>query len=198
VRGISSVAAWATRARPAPVISDLAWRRIKPWRRLISQALEPRVTPGALASLEEVTVEHGPHALAKAWFLIGWLACRLGWRVEGAQLSPNVELEWRFATPRGPLRARARRLPSGEADVQRVTLQWRDATSGARGARFERIGPGRLGAFFHGASEPVGVLVSPPLSRARLVAHQLPDLARDTLFQDVLEVSRSLAEQVRA
>ena len=42
--------------------SDLNWRRLKYWRRLLLQALEPASAPGAAETVSEVLVEHGPAA----------------------------------------------------------------------------------------------------------------------------------------
>ena len=43
------------------IASDLNWRRLKSWRRLLSQALDPAVRPRArLRRSSEVVIEHGP------------------------------------------------------------------------------------------------------------------------------------------
>src|SRR5262249_45524640 len=49
--------------------SDLSWRRLKYWRRLIAQALNPASAPGSQETLTEILVEHGPHAVGQAWML---------------------------------------------------------------------------------------------------------------------------------
>ncbi|MBL8795715.1 MAG: glucose-6-phosphate dehydrogenase assembly protein OpcA, partial [Planctomycetia bacterium] len=77
VRGVIAAADWAASEETSQVLADLEWRRLKTWRRLISQTLDPTVLPGALESITEVRFEHGPHALAKTWMLVGWLACKL-------------------------------------------------------------------------------------------------------------------------
>ncbi|HLH75374.1 MAG TPA: glucose-6-phosphate dehydrogenase assembly protein OpcA, partial [Candidatus Binataceae bacterium] len=71
VAAMIATAGWASRPEILTA-ADLAWRRLKPWRRLLSQGLDPAVVPGALASLSEVEIEHGPHALPQAWLLMGW------------------------------------------------------------------------------------------------------------------------------
>src|SRR5262249_43643488 len=97
-RGMAATAAWLAtfergrRPTPWPVVSDLNWRRLKFWRRLLGQALDPATAPGALDSITEVQVEHGPHAVIQAWELVSWLASRLGWLVQAGKVEPNVQI----------------------------------------------------------------------------------------------------------
>src|SRR5439155_14603134 len=104
------------------VASDLNWRRLKYWRRLLSQALDPVSAPGALDSITEVLVEHGPHAVIQAWELVSWMASRLKWKVQGARVQPNVEISWQVKAPHGGLKIRIRRLPEGPSEVRRVRI----------------------------------------------------------------------------
>src|SRR5262249_17825060 len=77
-RGVVAVAAWLEvfDSGQAPsswrVASDVNWRRLKFWRRLLTQALDPASAPGAMESVTEVLVEHGPHAVIQAWELVSW------------------------------------------------------------------------------------------------------------------------------
>ena len=82
VRGVVAMVGYALGCREERVVSDLAWRRLKGWRRLIAQVLDPSVAPGALEGITEVRVEHGPHSMSQSWLLIGWLAAHLGWAPE--------------------------------------------------------------------------------------------------------------------
>jgi glucose-6-phosphate dehydrogenase assembly protein OpcA len=193
VRSVVATANWVMSERSRQVVSDLAWRRLKPWRRLIGQSLDPAVMPGALESVSEVVVEHGPHALPQAWLLIGWLACRLGWRPAGGKVAPSVEVTWGFQSPYGPLHVTIRRLSEGEPEVRSTSITW---NTGGRPVtiRFAVIGPGRLGVTTEGSPAPHRVLAAPQQPRASLVARQLPDLGRDTLFRDTLGVARTMAE----
>lgn len=193
VHSVVATANWVMGERSGQVVSDLAWRRLKPWRRLIGQSLDPAVIPGALESVSEVVVEHGPHALPQAWLLIGWLACRLGWRPAGGKMAPGVEVTWGFQSPHGPLHVTIRRLSEGEPEVRSTSITW---NTGGRPVtiRFAVIGPGRLGVMLEGSPAPLRVLAAPQQPRASLVARQLPDLGRDTLFRDTLGVARTMAE----
>ena len=62
----------------AKSIVDLAWQRPRLWHRLLAQSLDPGYAPGALESITEIHIEHGPHALTQAWLLVGWLASVTG------------------------------------------------------------------------------------------------------------------------
>src|SRR5262249_43820678 len=85
-RGGAATGAWlegVERVQPGGrwrVASDLNWRRLKFWRRLLGQALDPATARGAEESVSELHVEHGPHDVVQAYELVGWLAQRLGWQ----------------------------------------------------------------------------------------------------------------------
>jgi hypothetical protein len=96
IKGISVMTRWVAAQQNEQVVYNLAWRRIALWRKLLSQMLDPQIAPGALEGLRVIEIDHGPHALAMTWLLVGWLASQLKWRpVDGKQLS-NSELVWKF------------------------------------------------------------------------------------------------------
>jgi len=187
-RGVAATGDWARNADAEQGIADLAWRRIKPWRRLLSESLDPVRAPGALESIREVVIEHGPHALPEAWLLIGWLACCLGWRPAGGATVPGVDLAWAFQSPHGPVGITVRRLDDGPAELHRVTI---DGTAGTLHANV--LSPGRIGACLDGRNDPIHVIATPVRSRAALLARQLPARSRDALFLDTLEIARNMA-----
>src|SRR5262249_40152215 len=126
-RGVAATAAWLDKFERGTghgwrVVSDLNWRRLKYWRRVLGQALDPNTAPGALTSISEVLVEHGPHAVVQAWELMSWLASRLHWQVQRGHTQPNVEFFWQVTAPHGPLRVRIHRLPEGPSEVRRVRV----------------------------------------------------------------------------
>jgi glucose-6-phosphate dehydrogenase assembly protein OpcA len=193
VRGVVSVAGWAASVEKGTVVSDLAWRRGKPWRRLIAQTLDPQVAPGALEAVEEVVIEHGPHALPQAWFLIGWLAGRLGWRPVGGKVAAGVEVTWGFRAGERPIGVTVRRLPEGEAELRSVSVRWKTA-NGRAGAIFDWAGRDRLAVRAEGGATPTRVLSAPREPGAALVARQLAKLFHDPLFEDTLALARQMAE----
>ena len=193
VRGVITVADWAGGERAGTIVSDLAWRRLKPWRRLVGQALDPALEPGALDAIDEVVIEHGPHALPKAWLMIGWLACRLGWRPLGGRVAPGVEVTWGFQSKHGGVRVTVRRHSEGDPVLRRMSIGW-SGSAGRAGAIFSLQSAGWIAVERQGSEAPQRVLARGNLPRAALVARQLPKLFRDPLFRDTLEVSRSMAE----
>ncbi len=196
VPAVVATAEWAASERAPTLVADLAWRHLRPWRRLISQVLDPAVVPGALEHIDAVVVDHGPHALPQAWLLIGWLACHLGWKPVGGKVKPGVEVTWGFEGPRHPLKVTIRRLSEGLAEVDRVSIAWADGRK-TRGLTFSRLDEGRLGVIDESAAAPVSVLATPSTDVARMVGRQLSNRGRDMLFCKTLQVSRSMAEAVQ-
>ncbi len=192
VRAVVATARWSASDQTPRFIADLAWCHLKPWRRLVSQALDPAVVPGALESIAEVVVDHGPHALPQSWLLVGWLACLLGWKPSGGKLEPGVEVTWRFESARGPLRVTIRRLSDGPPEVRTASIAWKSKGAGRR--TFSVLEEGRLGVFDGDSAVPSAVLTIPPRETASLVARQLSNRGRDTLFRSTLQVSRTMAE----
>lgn len=200
-RGVVATAAWLEQVERGQgqgrwrVASDLNWRRLKYWRRLLAQALDPASTPGALESITEVIVEHGPHAVIQAWELVSWLASRLKWKVQGAKVQPNVEISWQVKTPQSGLRIRIRRLAEGPSEVRRVRIACTlNGTAGALNVVVEN--ERRLAVSLEGvAGEPRTVTVQPQ-RLADLVARQLSDRERDPVFHESMAVAQVFAESV--
>jgi len=200
-RGVAATAAWLERFERAPgqgrwrVASDLNWRRLKFWRRLLGQSLDPNSAPGAIESITELVVEHGPHAVTQAWELVGWLASRLDWRVQATRVQPGVEICWQVEAPHGKLRLRIRRLPEGPSEVRRVriacVLEGKPVTINCV-LEDER----RLSAL------PEGIAASPrtvTLQRqtvAELISRQLSDREPDPVFRESMQVARVFAQSV--
>lgn len=193
VRGVIATADWAASDDTQQVLADLEWRRLKTWRRLISQTMDPAVLPGALESITEVRFEHGPHALPKAWLLVGWLACKLGWKPEGGKVAPGKEVTWNFRSASGPVKIIVHRQSEGSPKVSSGSITYRLAGRTTT-IKVVRQGPGRLAIIGEAPNAPPRLQVVPSLPRAQLVAKQLPDLGRDNLFRETLQVSRAMAE----
>ena len=190
VRGVLAVAEWATSELNEQVLADLQWRRLKLWRRLISQTLAPEVIPEALVTITKVSVEHGPHALPQAWLLVGWLASRLNWTPDRGRVQGGTEIQWGFQSPHGPVRILIRRLSEGKPLVRTATIRWK-GKAGAGTATFADLGEERLQATVNAGESRV--LTAPAGSRAKLVARQLPDREHDAVFIETLQHSRSMA-----
>ena len=196
-RGVYATSGWLAKFEHEPgsgklrIASDLNWRRLKTWRRLLSQALDPASAPGALGSITEVAMEHGPHAVTQAWQLASWLASRLGWRVQGGRLQEGVELSWQLIAPHGPLRLRIRRHETGPPEVSRVRITC--LLEGVPAALAFEDEDGRLSAKPEGIDAAARTLTDPTQSIAELVVRQLTDRERDPVFIESMSVAHVLA-----
>lgn len=104
------------------IASDVNWRRLKTWRRLLTQGLDPATAPGMLDQIAEITIEHGPHAVTQAWLIAGWLASRLGWHYQASRLKDNVEIAFQFRAPHGWVTLRIDRVPTGPSAIQKIRI----------------------------------------------------------------------------
>ena len=200
-KGMAATSPWLDRFERGPgqgrwrVASDLAWRRLKAWRRLISQGLDPATEPGFLPEISEVLIEHGPHAVTQAWGLASWMASRLGWAYQSSRVEPNVEIAFQFRGPRGMIGLRIDRLPDGAPEVRRVRV-----SRGPKGRdgilEFTSSAPGRL------AARPAGEDVQPRTVTvqgrriAELIGRQLSDREPDPVFRESMRVAQKLALHV--
>jgi glucose-6-phosphate dehydrogenase assembly protein OpcA len=178
------------------VASDLNWRRLKYWRRLLSQALDPASAPGAIESLTEIQIEHGPHAVIQGWSLASWLISRLKWRVQRGHIHGSEELSWNFQTPQGQRAVRIRRLEQGSPEIHRLRLACN--VGGKPGALNLALQDDRRLAV-----TPEGVMTAEPRtltvpgqSRAELIGRQLSDRERDPVFRESMAVALRLAQQL--
>jgi len=191
VENLADTARWA-RETTGVAAADLAWRRAKPWRRLMSQALDPSLRPGALGGIDRMTLEHGPHGFAQTALVVGWLATCLGWQPRGGAMTPGVQTTWELEGRERPVQIVAERRADAEPDLQSVVVDW---TAGGRSdrLRFTWVGTGRLGVYPDDAATPQAVLATPAQTRALLVARQLPVLQADPIFRRSLAVAGALA-----
>jgi glucose-6-phosphate dehydrogenase assembly protein OpcA len=200
-RGVVATASWLTQADRHShcerwrVVSDLNWRRLKYWRRLMAQALDPGSAPGALESVSEVLVEHGPHAVIQAWELVSWLASRLGWRVQTGRIQPGVEISWQFAGAKRPVRVRIRRLDHGPSNIRHVRVACEvEGKLGAMNFNVEQ--EYRLSVSLEGVNAAPRTLTVSESGLGDLVARQLSDRERDPVFHESMPVARALAQSV--
>ena len=192
LRQLIAMANWIGRGQAKSIV-DLAWQRPRLWHRLIAQSLDPGYAPGALEGITEIHIEHGPHALTQAWLLVGWLALRLGWQPQGGRVRPGPEVHWQFACPHGAPRVRIRRLASGAAEIKLMRVVTRVADHPVT-FHFRAESARRVSVFAEGLADRMLSLTGPVQSRAAMVAHQLPDLAHDRLFEQSVALARMMAE----
>jgi len=200
-RAVAATAAWLARFERPPqqarwrVASDLNWRRLKFWRRLLGQAFDPIAMRTAADSITEVLVEHGPHAVTQAWELIAWLAATHGWKVQGARVQPGVEMSWQVNARHGKLRLRVQRLPEGPSEVRRVrvacTLEGRPAHVNCV-IEDER----RLSAQPEGVAGAARTVTIQRQTLSELVSRQLSDREPDPVFRESMSVAQVFAQSV--
>jgi glucose-6-phosphate dehydrogenase assembly protein OpcA len=194
--GLAVAAEWIGKQHPAGVaLSDLAWRRLDPWRRALSETLDPARLPGALTALGDVEVTHGPHGLSQTLLLLAWLAGSLGWQAGPPTVTPGIAITWELRAPSGPARITLRRASAGEPDVQCVRASW-SAAGRARSVTVARTAPERLTITIEGGPPSPSVQPAPQPTLATLLVEQLPDLHGDPLFENALALSGVLAQSI--
>jgi glucose-6-phosphate dehydrogenase assembly protein OpcA len=189
-----STARWALgRDGERPFIADLAWRRLKPWRRLISQSLDPSAVQGFLDGITSARVVHGEPGLSQGWLLAGWLASRLDWRPIGGPSRNSQAGGWRFQSSHGPVTVSFESRDDGDPGVRSLTVS-SNVESRPVSMSFSSTLPGRLSVSCEGIPTQPKTLIAPKLPRANLVGSQLQDLEPDAVFLDALRVARAFAE----
>jgi glucose-6-phosphate dehydrogenase assembly protein OpcA len=177
------------------VASDLNWRRLKYWRRVLAQALDPASAPGAAESISEILVEHGPHAVVQAWELMSWLSSTLGWQVLTGKVQPGVEIDWRFVSDKGEPQIRIRRLDKGPPEIRRVRIACKlEGKPGALNLVAES--DLRLAIHLEGVDAAPRTVTLPKLSPAELIGRQLSDRAPDPVFRESMAVAQVFARSV--
>jgi glucose-6-phosphate dehydrogenase assembly protein OpcA len=201
VQGMAATAKWLSKFERSPqqgrwrVASDLNWRRLKFWRRLLAQALDPTSAPGALESISEVCIEHGPHAVIQAWELASWMASRLNWKVQGGRVEPGVELNWQLAAPQGTIKLRIRRLPEAPSEIRKVRVVCR--LEGKPGAlTLAPESDRRLAILPEGIEAAPRTITIQPLPTAELVSRQLSDREHDPVFRESMVLAQLFAQNV--
>jgi glucose-6-phosphate dehydrogenase assembly protein OpcA len=200
-KGVAATSSWLERFERPPesgrwrIASDLNWRRLKYWRRLLGQALDPNTAPGTLESITEILVEHGPHCVVQAWELVSWLAARLQWRVQAGRMQPNVEIAWKATAPQGQITLRIRRLAEGPSELRHMRIAC--AVDGKRGALDVSVPDGRrLSVIPEGISASPRTLTLPSQELPELVGRQLCDRDEDPVFRQSAAVAQVFAQSL--
>ncbi|MBU6281113.1 glucose-6-phosphate dehydrogenase assembly protein OpcA [bacterium] len=185
--GLRSVGRWAQGMDRRVGLGDLAWVRLVPWRLAVARAL------GAAApAVRSVRVVHGPHALAQALLLVGWLASRLGWRRRGHGETTASSARWGLEAPTGVVTIEVLRVADGPASLVEASFVLEGDPARAISVRGESDGRVRIDPPLPGGS----LMPAAPAGPAEIVARELPDLDGDPQFREALAVARSLSEDV--
>ena len=184
---------WVAAQQDTLIVYNLAWRRLTILRKLISQVLDPQVAPEALTSLRKITIEHGPHALALTWLLVGWLATQLEWEpVSGKRVSAS-ELYWRFKKNNIDIKVVAKRLPEGDPLIYQLLFDWSQPETEGR-VCFKRLDDERIGIVEEMSTVPARVFTAQLPHRSTLVISQLARRDRDKIFENALKASNEMMD----
>ncbi len=192
-KGVATMTRWVAAQQDEQVVYNLAWRRTAIWRKLISQVLDPHVAPDALSSLRLIEIDHGPHALAMSWLLVGWLAGQLQWEpIDGKYLSDS-EMVWIFKNNNHEVKVIARRLPEGEPLLYRLLF---DSSKNKKlnHTCFERLDHERISIVETRETVSSRVFAAHIPKRPSLVSAQLAHRDRDKILERALSVSNTMTE----
>ena len=176
------------------IASDLNWRRLKAWRRLLTQGLDPAAAPGVIDSISEIIIEHGPHAVTQAWQVAGWLASRLGWTYQASRLRDNVEIAFQFRAPHGWITLRIDRLPAGPPEIRKIRVAC--GFEGQDGMLDFTVEENRLSVCNVGRDESPRTVTLPSQRIGELLGRQLSDREPDPVFRQAMAVAQQLARRV--
>ncbi len=198
-RGVAATGGWLEQIeRPGVrwrVASDLNWRRLKYWRRLLDEALGFLSREDVAEVVSEIHLEHGPHGMVHAWLLGSWMTAWLGWKVQVGKVTPGRETVWRFRTPSGEGAVFIRRLDEGLPEVRRLRISARIAGQGTS-LLVESDVPGRLSSRIEGSDSQPRTVSMPPSSPAEFIARQLSDRERDPAFRESMATATVMAQSL--
>ena len=176
------------------IASDINWRRLKTWRRILTQGLDPASAPGFLDKISEVTIEHGPHGVTQAWQIAGWLASRMGWHYQASKFHDNVEIAFQFRAPHGWVTLRIDRLTTGPSAIQRIKIS--AGFEGQDGELEFSIEDNRLSVCHVGKDETPRTVTLPSQRLGELIGRQLSDREPDPIFRESMRLAQKLARHV--
>lgn len=191
VEGIHAMSRWVAAQSSEYVIYNLAWRRLKHWRGLLSQVLNPAITPLALSNVTAVKIDHGPHSVSMASLLIGWFASILGWQVKTGNKVHHDETRWIFANKNQEIVITLERVHDKPPSPQRVSWTWLENGS-IRNVVFADIGDERLGIIESESDLPLRVVSAKQTRQGAMVAAQMAHRERDFVFEQSLALGNSM------
>jgi glucose-6-phosphate dehydrogenase assembly protein OpcA len=151
--------------------------------------------PGALDSITEVTIDHGPHAVVQALLLASWLASCLNWRVQAAHVQRGVATDWKLAAKQGPVKIVLHRLGDGPSEVRRMRIACK-LNGKPSGLAFNVPEKDRLAVVPEDGGAAPRTLTAPSSALADLVARQLSDRERDDVFRESMAIALELARVI--
>ncbi|MBA3451035.1 MAG: glucose-6-phosphate dehydrogenase assembly protein OpcA, partial [Chloroflexia bacterium] len=181
-------------------LSDFAWARLSPWRRLTTQFFDVPAMLPILELIDEATLTYANSptswsGFTSALLYAGWLGSRLNWRTPGELLpvrgDPNV---WR-ATLRAGAAGRQREVtltlrPTARPLAASTLLDVRLAADGGKGGFFivERLDADEISTTSDSPELPsmVRTVFAPIPGEADLLGEELRVFGRDPVFEAAL------------
>jgi glucose-6-phosphate dehydrogenase assembly protein OpcA len=175
-------------ARSAYVV-DLAWLRTTPWRERIAATFDPPAMRRALGAIHKVVVRHRADSTAAGVLLCGWLASRLGWRVDGL-VRRGTELVGHSRARRGDVVLELHPADLGAPGLEGVTIEM----ASGEAVSLDR-GPGGLRAVRRArdGSEQTWRVMGASRGEAGILGEGVRQaLLRDPTYKPALEAGRAL------
>jgi glucose-6-phosphate dehydrogenase assembly protein OpcA len=198
-RVLADLADLATSERASGRPGDLAWVRLEAWREVIASEFDSATTRACLDGITAVEIEtgttpSGPATTSAGAYLVGWLASRLGWRLDETGLAwrrnDGIEVEFRLVS-------------RGEVDPRSVGAVRIDTTIEGRKARLvaERTASGgdsvRLRVETANACALPHVVNIPYLDDAPLLCGELERVSEDAVYIESLSAAARWAARGR-
>jgi glucose-6-phosphate dehydrogenase assembly protein OpcA len=195
------------RDKDRAALSDFAWARLTPWRRLTTQFFD---VPDALPILDLIdeatlTYANSPHhwsGFSSALLFAGWLGSRLNWRTPGELLPVRGDANvWR-ATLRAGAAGRQREVtltlrPTAKPLAASTLLDVRLAADGGKAGFFtiERLDAAEISTTSDSSEMPnmVRTVFAPIPDEADLLAEELRTFGRDPVFEAALAFAADMA-----
>jgi glucose-6-phosphate dehydrogenase assembly protein OpcA len=190
-------------------LSDFAWARLTPWRRLTTQFFDVPAALPILDLIDEATITYArsPHqhsGFTGALLFAGWLGSRLNWRTPGELLpvrgDPNV---WR-ATLRAGAAGHQREVtltlrPTARPLAASTLLDVRLAADGGKSGFFtvERLDADEISTTSDSPEMPsmVRTVFSPLPDEAELLGEELRMFGRDPVYEAALAFAADMAPE---
>jgi glucose-6-phosphate dehydrogenase assembly protein OpcA len=205
--GLKGLLAFAGSGKEHAAVSDFAWARLTPWRRLTTQFFDVPAALPILDLIDEATLTYAnsPHhwsGFTSALLYAGWLGSRLNWRMPGELLPVRGDSNvWR-ATLRAGAAGQQREVtltlrPTAKPLAASTLLDVRLAADGGKAGYFtvERLDADEICTTSDSQEMPnmVRTVFTPLPEEADLLGEELRMFGRDPIFEAALAFAADLA-----
>lgn len=196
-------------ASERPALSDFAWARLSPWRRLTTQFFDVPAALPILDLIDEATLTYANSptswsGFTSALLYAGWLGSRLHWRTPGELLPVRGEPNTWRATLRAGAAGKQREVtltlrPTTRPLAASTLLDVRLAADGGRAGFFtvERLDDDEISTTSDSPEMPnmVRTVFARIPTEADLLGEELRDFGRDPIFEAALAFAADMAPE---